>query len=111
MITLRKFMLKKEYMLTPTNHNSTSNQGVSLKQALIVAGNGSETTGLLAALSGGWQILETAKYLAHGLNAEGQGYLLTLYNPLQGLTRELNVAKSPDMDALLAFENLPTHKM
>lgn len=66
-----------------------------------------DTLRLLAALDEGWQIAETADYLAHGLNAEGRGYILTLFHPRQLLTREWQVARSPEMDALLAFESVP----
>jgi hypothetical protein len=62
---------------------------------------------LLAALDEGWQIVEAADMLAHGTNAEGRGYLLTLMHPRRSLTREWNVMRSPEMDALLAYEVVP----
>ncbi len=62
---------------------------------------------LLAALDDGWQIVQSTNYLAHGKNAEGRGYLLTLLHPHRLLTCEWNVARSPDIDALLAFEGVP----
>jgi hypothetical protein len=62
---------------------------------------------LLAALDEGWRIMEAAKFLAHGRNAEGRGYLLTLAHPRLMLTREWDVAGSPEMDELLAFESVP----
>jgi hypothetical protein len=62
---------------------------------------------LLAALDEGWQIAEAAEMLAHGSNAEGRGYLLTLMHPRRRLTREWNVMRSPEMDRLLAYEVVP----
>jgi hypothetical protein len=65
---------------------------------------------LLAALDEGWQIIETADFLAHGVNAEGRGYLLTLMHPRRFLTRELDVVRSPEITALLALEGVPGFK-
>ncbi len=62
---------------------------------------------LLAALDEGWQIVEAADMLAHGANAEGRGYLLTLMHPRRLLTREWNVMRSPEIDLLLAHEHVP----
>jgi len=62
---------------------------------------------LLAALDEGWQIVEAADMLAHGSNAEGRGYVLTLMHSRRLLTREWNVTRSPELDALLAHELVP----
>ena len=62
---------------------------------------------LLAALDEGWQIVEAADMLAHGTNAEGRGYVLTLMHSRRLLTREWNVMRSPELDALLAHEVVP----
>jgi hypothetical protein len=62
---------------------------------------------LLAALDEGWQIVKTADLLAHGANAEGRGYLLTLMNSHRFLTREWSVARNPEVDLLLARELAP----
>jgi len=62
---------------------------------------------LLAALDEGWQIAEAAEMLAHGKNAEGRGYVLTLMHPRRRLTREWNVMRSPEIDGLLAHEIVP----
>jgi hypothetical protein len=62
---------------------------------------------LLAALDEGWQIVEAAELLAHGSNAEGRGYLLTLMHSRRLLTREWSVARSPEIDQLLAHEHVP----
>jgi len=79
----------------------------SLQQPVHGSGHSSDYLRLLAALDEGWQILEAADFLAHGKNAEGRGYLLTLTHPHRRLTREWDVARSPEMDALLAFESVP----
>jgi len=62
---------------------------------------------LLAALDEGWQIVEAAEFLAHGSNAEGRGYLLTLMHPRRLLTREWTVMRSPEIDSLLTHEHVP----
>ncbi len=62
---------------------------------------------LLAALDEGWQIVDVAYLLAHGSNAEGRGYLLTLMHPRRLLTREWSVTRGPEVDALLSFEGAP----
>ena len=77
-----------------------------LQQPMHGVGIQADALRLLAALDEGWQIQEAASYLAHGNNAEGLGYLLTLYHPRRGQTLEFNVTHSPDIDALLAFENV-----
>jgi hypothetical protein len=45
--------------------------------------------------------------LAHGKNAEGRGYVLTLMHPRRLLTREWNVMRSPEIDMLLTHEHVP----
>ena len=62
---------------------------------------------LLAALDEGWQIAEAADMLAHGANAEGRGYLLTLTHSRRLLTRQWSVMGSPDIDLLLTNEHVP----
>ena len=92
-----------------TNYTRTDsyNSWEQLQQPVHGASQQADTLRLLAALDEGWQIQEVANYLAHGLNAEGRGYLITLYHSQRMLTREWNVALSPSMDALLAFEGIP----
>jgi hypothetical protein len=96
-------------MLTTYNNDQTiiTNHWDRLQQPVHGASQHADTLRLLAALDEGWQIQEAAKYLAHGRNAEGSGYLLTLYNPRRKLTREWNAARSADLDAILAFESVP----
>ena len=76
----------------------------SLQQPIHGTSKQSNSMRLLSALDEGWQIQEVASYLARGSNAEGLGYLLTLYHPKRRLTREVDVAQSPDIDALLSLE-------
>ena len=94
-------------MLNTFNYQSnTFTAWDQMQQPIHGAGNQPDTLRLLAALDEGWQIQEAASYLAHGSNAEGLGYLLTLYHPKRSQTRECAVSNSPDIDALLAFENV-----
>ena len=62
---------------------------------------------LLAALDEGWRILEMTNLLAHGKNDEGRSYLLTLAHPRLPLIREWEVARSQEIDNLLAVEGVP----
>ena len=75
-----------------------------IQQSTTESNQKSEESQLLSALNEGWQIQEAATYLAHGLNAEGRGYLLTLYNPTRSLTRQWNIASSQSTNALLELE-------
>jgi hypothetical protein len=92
---------------TIDNQFNLNNQWECQQQPVHGSCQHADTLRLLAALDEGWQILEAANYLAHGNNAEGLGYLLTLYHPRLRLTREWNASYSKDMEALLAFEGVP----
>jgi hypothetical protein len=95
-------------MLTISNKPfETQSRWERTQQPIHSSSQPADNLRLLAALDAGWQITETADFLAHGMNAEGRGYLLTLYNPRLHLTREMNTMHSPEMDALLAFEGVP----
>jgi hypothetical protein len=85
----------------------TARRWESLQQPMHGSGCPSDYLRLLAALDEGWQIMDTAEYLARGNNADGCGYQLTLIHPRRLLTREWDVMRSPEMDALLAFECVP----
>ena len=78
-----------------------------IQQPVHGSGHAADYLRLLAALDEGWQIIEAADLLAHGTNAEGRGYLLTLMHPRRLLTREWNVIRSPEIDLLLAHEHVP----
>jgi len=82
----------------------------SLQQPVHGSDHSSDYLRLLAALDEGWRILEVADFLAHGKNAEGRGYLLTLAHQRLSLVREWDVLRSPEIDALLAFEGVPGFK-
>jgi hypothetical protein len=97
-------MEKEKMLITTNNRNNLFNQWEGLQQPMHGNHHQADTMRLLAALDEGWQILETANYLAHGLNAEGLGYLLTLYNPKLGQTRELSIVHNQDIEAILKFE-------
>jgi hypothetical protein len=92
---------------TQNDQTNTINRWELLQQPVHGTCQHADTLRLLAALDEGWQIQEAAIYLAHGSNAEGLGYLLTLYHPHLRLTREWNTVHSADLDALLAFEGVP----
>jgi len=78
-----------------------------LQQPVHGTGHAADYLRLLAALDEGWQIIEAANLLAHGTNAEGRGYLLTLMHPRRLLTREWSIIRSPEIDLLLAREHVP----
>ena len=94
-------------MLTTIKENSPINLWDCYQQPVHSANHQADTLRLLAALDEGWQILEAANYLAHGINDEDRGFLLTLYHPQRGLTREWSVTNSSSMNNLLAFEGVP----
>jgi len=95
---------------TIMNDVETQTRWERIQQPVHGSNHPADTLRLLAAMDEGWQIVETADYLAHGLNAEGRGYILTLMHPRMHLTREWSVARSPEMDALLAFEGVPGYR-
>jgi len=78
-----------------------------LQQPVHGSAHAADYLRLLAALDEGWQIVEAAEILAHGSNAEGRGYVLTLVHPRRLLTREWNVMRTPELVALLAHEVVP----
>ena len=78
-----------------------------LQQPVHGSAHAADYLRLLAALDEGWQIVEAAEILAHGSNDEGRGYLLTLVHSRRLLTREWNVMRTPELDALLVHEIVP----
>ncbi len=58
-------------------------------------------------LQAGWTISEASKMLAHGVNNENGGYLLTLADPSGHFIRETFVPRSTDVDALLKRSQVP----
>ena len=95
-------------MLNSLNHAMEySTRWERTQQPVHGTGHSSDYLRLLAALDEGWKIVEAADILAHGANAEGRGYLLTLMHPHGLLTREWSMLRSPEVNALLAFEGVP----
>ena len=94
-------------LYTPNYPLENGRRWESLQQPVHGSGHSSDYLRLLAALDEGWQIVEAADMLAHGSNAEGRGYVLTLMHSRRLLTREWNVTRSPELDALLAHELVP----
>lgn len=78
-----------------------------LQQPVHGSAHAADYLRILAALDEGWQIVEAADILAHGTNAEGRGYLLTLMHSRRLLTREWNVMRSSEVDMLLSHEHVP----
>jgi hypothetical protein len=89
------------------HHHKNTPHWESIQQPVHGSNHSSDYLRLLAALDEGWRILEAANLLAHGKNAEGRGYLLTLSHPRLSLVREWEVARSLEIDNLLAFEGVP----
>lgn len=58
-------------------------------------------------LNDGWFITEAATVLAHGVNAENGGYILTLADPSGHFIRQTFVPRSADVDDLLRRERVP----
>lgn len=90
--------------------NTTTKVGVRwerIQQPIHGSAHAADYLRLLAALDEGWQIVEAADMLAHGKNAEGRGYVLTLMHSRRLLTREWNITRSTEIDALLACEAVP----
>lgn len=96
-------------MLITTDTQTNATQAWERIQQPVHSSNQQpETLRLLAALDEGWQILEAANYLARGQNAEGPGYMLTLYHPQRRVSREWNVSAGQSMEQLLRFEGVLT---
>lgn len=79
----------------------------SLQQPIHGSGYPADYLRLLAALDEGWQIMNATEYLAQGNNTGGCAYLLVLTHPGRPLTREWDVMHSPEVEALLVFEDVP----
>lgn len=58
-------------------------------------------------LNDGWFISEAATVLAHGVNDENGGYILTLADPSGHFVRQTFVPRSADVDALLRQQRVP----
>ncbi len=98
-------------MLVSDNSIQYVHSWEQLQQATYSTKSQAETSQLLAALDEGWQIQETATYLAHGSNAEELGYLLTLYHPRRNRIQEMNVDHGPGIEAILAMQAVPGYQV
>ncbi|MCS6993502.1 MAG: hypothetical protein N2117_08985 [Anaerolineales bacterium] len=58
-------------------------------------------------LNDGWFITEAATVLAHGVNNESGGYILTLADPSGHFIRQTFVPRSRDVEELLRRERVP----
>jgi len=56
---------------------------------------------VIEALNKGWTISEFATVLAHGQNDEGRGFLVTLMEPKDHISREVYLPYSAETEALL----------
>lgn len=66
-----------------------------------------ELQNLHNALAEGWQIMETAYLLASGCNAEGKGYMLTLYHPKQSIIKQWDFVDGNAVKNLLELQTVP----
>src|SRR6188472_3436234 len=98
---------KEQNMLNAFNGTMQATRWECLQQPVHGTAHSADYLRILAALDEGWQIVEAADVLAHGHNAEGRGYLLTLSHSRRLLTREWNVMRSPEVDMLLSHEHVP----
>jgi len=57
---------------------------------------------MIEALDKGWMISDVANVLAHGQNDEGRGYLVTLAEPKNHLSREMYLPYSLEAETFLA---------
>ena len=56
---------------------------------------------LIEALKNGWTVSEVATVLARGQNDEGRGFLVTLMEPQNHLSREIYLPYTAEAEALL----------
>jgi hypothetical protein len=56
---------------------------------------------MIEALDKGWTLSNVANVLAHGQNDEGRGFIVTLAEPKQHLSRELYMPYSPEAETFL----------
>lgn len=58
---------------------------------------------IIHALNAGAQVSSVAKVLAKGLNNEGRGYLVTLFDSVQMTERDYYLPYSEEADAILGL--------
>ena len=57
---------------------------------------------MIEALDNGWTVSTVSNVLAHGRNDEGRGFLVTLAEPKNHLSREMYLPYSTEAETLLA---------
>ena len=62
---------------------------------------GREMGNVIEALKKGWSVSDVATVLAHGRNDEGRGFLVTLMEPKNHMSRQVYLPYSPETEALL----------
>ena len=64
----------------------------------------------IEAIKKGWTVSDVANVLAHGRNDEGRGFLVTLMEPKNHMSRQVYLPYSPETEMLLnqASAVLPT---
>lgn len=62
---------------------------------------------VIDALKKGWTVSEVASVLAHGQNDEGRGFLVTLMEPKNHLSREMYLPYSLETESFLQRASTP----
>ena len=62
---------------------------------------------VIEALKKGWSVSDVATVLAHGRNDEGRGFLVTLMEPKNHMSRQVYLPYSPETEALLNQAAMP----
>lgn len=62
---------------------------------------------VIDALKMGWTVSEVATVLAHGQNDEGRGFLVTLVEPRNHMSREMYLPYSIETETFLKRASIP----
>ena len=62
---------------------------------------------VIDALKKGWAVSEVATVLAHGQNDEGRGFLVTLVEPKNHMSREMYLPYSTETETFLKRASTP----
>ncbi len=62
---------------------------------------------VITALKKGWTVSEVATVLAHGQNDEGRGFLVTLMEPKNHMSREMYLPYSTETETFLKRVSIP----
>jgi hypothetical protein len=77
-----------------------------LQEPARPAGKPADYLLLLSALDEGWKILETARLVPFNDFLRGGSYMLTIFHPIRLVVRQIVVARSAEVDALLKDEDV-----